>query len=234
MLLRYAVETLGVEDEIGRETIVEQAKPPAQNGFWRLLAFAADPPGKTQSGRPIGVIGDVVLRLKPQAAAQSEIGTQLPVILYVQSRIHKRNGDGGHNAARGRVDRKLAGQAGKIILVRVESVAPVKAVAGSVHVVNRAQSDAEFNEILALGERGVILKFVVVLMVGLRSRGRPSAGKAAEYVDAYGGAYGSLAAVVAQVLEARLIHHFRSKNLRIAELKRVLSGFAVVTGLGQR
>src|ERR1019366_5445297 len=108
LLLRHAVQTVGIEDQILGEAFVKQPKTGAQYGFRGALPASAYAPGNTEPRRPVRMIVNRVLRFKAQTTAQREVRTHLPVVLHVQSRIHHRDGYTGSAAAGGCIDGILA------------------------------------------------------------------------------------------------------------------------------
>ena len=131
------------------------------------------------------MIVNCVLGFKAQAAAESEIGTHLPVILYVQSRIHHRDRHIGRRAARGGIHGILTRHAIGEIRETCKRIGTIESSAGHTEFVNRAESPSEFHEVLALRYRSVILQFVTILMVGLGSRSAAAACETPKHVDAY-------------------------------------------------
>ncbi len=138
LLLRHAVQTVRMQDQILVESVVEQAKTAAQHGFRRVLSPSADTPRKAQPWRPVRMIVNRVLGFKAQAAAQRESGTHLPVILYVQSGIHHRHRHGGRCAARA-IDEELAGHKSLVILIRRKGIGAIESGVRGVDLMNCPQ-----------------------------------------------------------------------------------------------
>src|ERR1019366_7078414 len=220
-------------DQILGEAVVKQPKTGAQYGFRGALPASAYAPGNTEPRRPVRMIVDCVLRFKAQAAAQREVGTHLPVLLHVQSRVHHCDGYTGSAAAGGCIDGILAWSSTVVIPEAREGICAIESGAGHIDFVNCPQAPTEFQELLTQRHRRVILQFVVILVVGLRSRTAASTCETPKNIDAYGRAKRCLPAVVAQVLEASLIDGLRSQDLRIADLHRVFGGCGVVASFRQ-
>src|SRR6267378_6423669 len=97
-----------------------------------------------------------------------------------------------------------------------------------------AQAASEFEKVCTQCQRRVVLQFVVVSVIRLRSAAASSAVKRTNYVDRRAGVQRSLVAVVAVVLKADLVHSFGPENLRVADLDRMFGGVRVVAGRRQR
>ena len=68
-----------------QEAVVEHAKAGAEHG---LGCFSvADAPRQTYAGREIGMIADVILRLKAKAEAKRNVGTDAPLVFSIHSYI---------------------------------------------------------------------------------------------------------------------------------------------------
>src|SRR5271163_2006046 len=147
------------------------------------------------------MIVNSVLGFEAQPAAKREVGTHLPIVLYVQSRIHHGDRNARGYAAGGSVNRELQWSTHWQTLQRVrvsreidEGVRAIESGVGDVGFVNGSQASAEFYEMLTCRNRSVILKFIVILMVSLGARTAAATDKLCLYANAQGCAQRSLAA----------------------------------------
>ena len=150
--------------------------------------------------------------------------------LYVQSGIHYGDGHGGRHATVGCIDGILnwvgkLGQAATSGTRRArKGVGAIESGAGRADLVNCPQSPSEFHKVIALRYRGVILQFVVILVIELGPRGGASSRVRSLHIDAYRRTHWILIAVVAQILEARLIDSLRTEHLCVGDLHGVFGG----------
>src|ERR1019366_2236151 len=73
-----------------------------------------------------------------------------------------------------------------------------------------AQPSAKLDEVTAMRDGGVVLQFVVILIVVNRALRAASAVEGPQHIQRWLVADGNLVAAVADVLEARLVHHGRA------------------------
>src|ERR1700730_9134535 len=86
--LGKAVQPLRLEDEVVRETVVENSEAGTQYGFrCRLFPSASETPGKTDARSEIAMVVDVILGFKAQAKAERHVGTNPPIILSIEARV---------------------------------------------------------------------------------------------------------------------------------------------------
>src|SRR6185437_2430394 len=160
---------------VAAEAVVKESEAAAQHGLGRSLS-AAETIGERDTRSEVMMVLEVVLCLIPQPVAQGEVVERLPVRLRVQANV-------GEGVFQGRLvrdaQRKLARRAGLIAVVGAGGVARSaeggqsgigKRTIGAPHqarcVAGGAQTDAEADEVLLQLDRGVVLNFVVILVVG--------------------------------------------------------------------
>src|SRR5438067_6993351 len=82
--------------------------------------------------------------------------------------------------------------------------------------------------------RRIVLQFVMISVIRLRSRVAASAIESADYIQRWGVANRRLVAVITVVLKAELIDGFGSENLRIADLDGMFRGVVVIARGSER
>ena len=85
LLLGNSVQPFRLQKLLGLEAVVENSETAAQDHFRRRIP-AANSPRNSQARRPVAMIVDVVLRLKAQASAESDVWANPPVILQRKAR----------------------------------------------------------------------------------------------------------------------------------------------------
>src|SRR5690242_13915298 len=84
-MLIDTIQSLRLKYLLLHEAVVEHPKAGAEHGLGCFSA--ADAPRQTYARREIGVIADVVLRLKAKAEAKRNVGTDAPLVFGIRSHI---------------------------------------------------------------------------------------------------------------------------------------------------
>src|SRR5260370_8570107 len=87
LVLCRAVESLLLQEEVGRKAIVEHPKARAENGLGRFLSAAVDAPGDADPRSKIGMIAEIILAFQSKPVAKGDIRADSPFVLDVQPRL---------------------------------------------------------------------------------------------------------------------------------------------------
>src|SRR5215471_13968991 len=92
LLLDHTVHQFGLQDLFRLKAVIKHSEAAADDHL-RRSALATHAPGKSNAGRPIRAVGDVILSFKSQAIAQGDVGPYAPVVLEIKASVVGRETD---------------------------------------------------------------------------------------------------------------------------------------------